>query len=459
MKQSLLLFCILIICGCIKEETIIQQQTPFKEPAIEQVSDSACIMMHDTTLNYPNVWDGNNKTISISNWKIHGNGAFINWDIDASVNQIIFDTSINLKGIRTAKTPFSTIWYGTNSSNADNWWNIQKSINVCINNHLECFTPGDGVYKYSKPLEISSLINNSYQQVSIHFFGDASMWDNGQGTTFQYTGKTGCGINLQLNKGTELNNFLLFGLYKAPVGNDSAFFSNTSVSFKDISGNNLPDNYFGISIDGHVPPDGSISGTTGTHLHDVGIGNFAMLLCMSPNGITANDDIMRVENLHLYDGKYGIVNGQAQEKDMRFSGIYSWGNIFELINIGHFGKAQAGEYTFDGGNIAGRCINFCDISVSHWFSTHITNFFCENIGSVGIFSAQQPITIDYCNFDLNFSFNKQRCVINSNSSFVSFEQCVIRYYDGLINNVYVHGSMTIQGPPVNYFGGGNLIYK
>lgn len=442
MKKILTLTAIILLFSCQKE--------------IQYRLMGVGMTIKDTTINYPNVWDGGGKVIDLNNWRIHGNGGFQNWDISASLNQQIFDTSISLKNIKSANGIFSTAWYGVKSSNADNWWNLQKSINVCKAERLKCYTPGKGTYYFSKPLEFYTKNKGIYQQFYIDFSGDASYWDNGSGTTFQYTGTQSPAFDVQLNKGSVFENFVVKGLWQSPGGSDSAYFNLSEANYKDVSAYNLPDYYTGFAIDNNY--DGrSISGSTGITIKNVSIGGFGMLLAFSQNGMTRNNDAHTIDNIHFYDGKYAIVNGQAQEKGTSINHIYSWGSIYNIINIGLHGAHQAGNYSFNVANIAGRCIEPINVSIAHWYSSSINNWYCESIGRVGTFSAQMPFTISNSNFNLNYHIPKDRVVINSNSLYTSFENCTIRYYDGAINNIYVHGYMTWSG--TNYFGGGKLIYK
>ena len=451
--KSLVLAAMLILNADCQKDVF----TPVNSPVNSTVMlANTMVMVADTTVN--TIWDGGGRVLRINDYIIHGTGTLQNCIIDAALTQQIFDTSLNLKNIQTYNDVFSTAWYGTKTTNADNWWNVQKSINTCMSNGLtNCFTP-NGTYKHSKPLEIKVIANNAYQQCSLHFYGDASYWDNGQGTAFQYTSASGCGFNMQLNKGSEIDHLQFFGLFKSPVTADSIYYNTTEADFRDVSGNNCDDSYIGVAIDWRPPIDSTTrSGSTGIHLHEVSIGGYSKLLAMSQNGITQNDDILRVENLHLYDGKWGIVNGQAQEKDMRFNGVFSWGSLYCVVSIGKHGNWQAGDYSFDGANISGRNIHCFDISAAHWFSTHIDHWFAESIGTVGTFSTQIPITVDHSTFDcVSPSVIGRQILISSNSTQVQFNDDIIRYYDGLGTDVWFHGHATFNNC---YFGGGKIIWK
>ncbi len=417
-------------------------------------------LIADTSIN--STWDGNWKVLKTVDefgivHQIHGKGTLTRWIIDGPYTGQFFDSSINFGQIRCYSGIFSAAWIGAKPSNVDNWWNIQKSMNICADN-FPCYIPGGGTYNYSKTLEAGTLVNGKYQQSSLHLIGDASYWDNGKaGTTLQYNGKAGQAFNIQLNKGTEIEHLIFKGLWKSPSGNDTAYFNIKEADYKDVSGSNLTDNYSGITIDARQ--SGSSSGSTGVYIHEVSIEGFAQGLAMS-QGDSYNDDNMTVDHLYFRDNlKYCIVSGQAQEKGMHFSNIYSWGSVFEIINIGHFGRQQAGNYSFDGVYIAGRCIQPFDVSVSHWYPQIFNNVFAESIARIGNFSsAGQTISIRNSTFDLKYAtMIGRQIVISSNANQLEFDNCSLGYFDDLNTDIWVHGYMTFK--PNCYFRGGKIIYK
>lgn len=451
MKRFSVLLLLLII-GCVKREYIIQQPTEAPVTLERKVKD----VLADTTVN--GVWDGGWKVLRINDKRIHGKGTLTHWIIDAAYTQWIFDTSINLVDVQVYSDRFSTAWYGTLSINADNWWNLQKSINVC-KDRFPCYTPGAGTYRYSKTLEVSSVVANAYKYTSIRFFGDASYWNNGQGTTFQYTGLGGPAINLQLNKGSELDHFVLKGSWRSPTGTDLYYFNLLEAYYKDQSGYNLPDTFKGVAIDNNKPLDGiTRSGSSGNYIHDLGLEGFGMGIAMSQNGVTQNNDASTIDHIYFRDNlKYCFVNGQAQEKGNVVNYIYSWGSVYNVINMGWYGSRQAGDYTFDYANIAGRCIQPFNMSISQWFSSTIDHWYVENIRDIGKFSAQMPLNIYNSTFELCLTIPKDRIIIYSNSPFVSFNHCTIRYYDGIGGDIAVHGIATFDS--LCSFYGGKIIYK
>lgn len=442
MRNKLLLFAILLY-SCQKTELVY---LPAPNSTVPMPHGTQLI--NDTIIN--GIWDGGGKVLRINDHIIYGPGTLQNWIIDAPLGQQVFDTSLKLKDIETYNGIFSTNWYGVKSTNTDNWVNFQKSINYCKNTNLECRTTGKGIYKYSQTLDISNKVNGRYQQTSINLTGDASYWDMGKGTILQYTGTTGPAINFQLNKGSKFKNISLRGLYKCPGGADSVFFNLSESNFKDQSGLSLLDTYTGVAIDYYY--DGiSRSGSTGIEMTDISIGGFAKGLAFSANGLTQNDDAHTIDKIHFFSNKWHIVTGQPQEKGTSINHIYSWETCYNVFK--NFG---AGDYNLNIANIAGRCIEPVQAQIGRWFSTKINGWFCESIGRICSVSALMPFKFEDCTFDMSLGYSRQRVIINSNSTNVSFTGCNFRYYDGNGGDIWVKGAAAFNNCYV-YFG--NIVYK
>lgn len=452
----------LLIFACKKQDVINNPVAPLPPPVIATlVNGNQTVLVADTTID--SIWDGKRpdgsyKLLTITDgYKIHGKGIFQHWDLDASVNQEIFDTTITIKNITTAKTPFSVTWYGAHVKNSDNWWNIQKSFNLCKDYALICQLPEHGSYKFSKPLSIATMVNGVYQQCSIKIFGDATFWSNQYSTTLAYTGTVSPAINFQLNKGSVFAYIGVSGLWKSPSSVDSIYFNLPESGYVDQSTNHLDDNYAGVAIDyfydGH-----SRSGSTGIEMDHLIISGFAKGLIFSANGYTQNDDIISVDYLNFLGNiKYGVWTSQPQEKGNSIDNIGSWGSIYCVVH--HWG---GGSYSFDVANIAGRPVKLLDVSIGHWFESSVSNWNCESVGYIGNFSLQMPFRIDNCGFNMDYFMgvnSKQRNVLTSNSPYLNIHGSTIRYYNGLVNDVYYHGYVTAPPAPDNYFGGGNFISR
>lgn len=445
MKKLRWLVLLIVVTAC-KKEIVYRDRNSSIENTVLTVSK-------DTSLN-EGIWDGKGKILRADNNAIISHAILRNWIIDGALTSQIFDTSVTLENCVPYWDKFSVAWYGASPERKDNWAYLMKSINTCMANGIRwCFVPSNRgrEYVYSKPLEIKSIYKGNYAFCSLRFGGDASMWDVGTGTILHYTGFSGSALNLQLNKGSQIDHIRFKGEWKSPGGTDAEYLKHTEATYNDVSGHNIGNWLYGITIDGNKPLDGkTTSGSTGITIEDVTIDGFTKLLALSPNGITANDDIIMIKNIHFGNGKYAFQGGQAQEKDIRIDGMFCWGSVYCLISIGHAGKYQAGDYAFSNGNIAGRVIRFCDISASGWFSTNIDNFFVESIKEIGVISTQVPITISKSTFDLSTSISKERIILWGSSpvlndpSLIRISSSIIGYYDGSGSDVWVHGLMTFE---------------
>ena len=350
----------------------------------------------DTTIN--TTWNIPKGTLLKfgSKGKINGTGTIKGGIIDAALTQWIFDTTLTVSPEGTYSNVFSAKWFGAGYVK-DNAGVLQKGINTVLANSgtLRKFFIPRGVYPFSKSLTVASLYKGNYGGCTIHIYGESSFWDSGTGTTLQYTATDGFALGLQLNKGSEINNLTILGQFKAPAAVDSVYYNIPFDQFNDANGKCTPQ-YAGLVID--YDGNRNSSGSTGIKVHDMNVGNFTINYLISPNGKTVNADILLFENIRCGNGKVGFATGQAQEKGNVIRGIYSWGSIHTLYVAGKYGKAQAGSYTIDGGNIAGRCIRLFDISQAGWYSTNISNLFAESLGSIGTISTQIPLNISNSTF-------------------------------------------------------------
>lgn len=410
-----------------------------------QVGTSQLVLSADTIIS--TTWDGGGRALRFNNKKIRGTGTLKNFIIDASLTEDILDTSINIVNCKAYNNVFSCAWYGAKSSNADNWWNIQKSINTSLSNSIpNCLVP-KGVYHYSKPLEIIYLYQTNYVGVTLHFYGESAFWGSDNGSTLAYDHYADCALNLQVNKGTEIDHLNFTGQWKSPTSADSVYYNTVYANYNDVSGNNCNEWYYGIAIDWRLQPNwasGNRNGSTGLKIHDISITGFTKLIAIS-QGQSANGENLFFENIKLGDARVGIATGQAQEKGNWLRNIISWGRIHTVFQIGVSGAQEtAGDWHIEGGNVDGA-IRIFQISASGWYSTSCKGLYAENIGMIGDLYSAVPIPFYNCTFHLKrWTDVGKRIIINSSGTTVVFHDCMVRYY-GLGGEIWVHGMPKIDG--------------
>jgi len=277
---------------------------------------------------------------------------------------------------------------------------------------------------------------------SIHIYGEGGIWNDG--TVLHYSGNQ-FALGGQYLKGTEIDHLTLVGNFQSPSISGPAYYS---IPFEKYNDPKVGQNLAGIVID----YDGSKNngGSTAVQLHDLNVGHFAIDYEISPNGVTYNADIILMENIRCGDARLGISCGQAQEKGNVIRGLYSWGRIHTIFATNIYGKHQAGNYTIDGGNIAGWPVRLIYNPESGWFPTHISNLFCESLGSIGTITSGDsknnlPTSIDNCVFDFALISNAgTQTLFTSNSPFIKFNNCLFRYYGNYSDTLHFKGIATFD---------------
>lgn len=326
----------------------------------------------------------------------------------------IFDTTVTIgTGIQCER--FSAMWFGAKPSLADNSRQLQYSINASINKAWLWYLP-TGVFKTKDSLIVKTGDYGSYEQSTIHMYGDASFWGDG-GSQILYSGDF-CALGLQLNKGSTVRNIILKGKWASPTSTGSTYYS---LPLIDYTNTGTGGNGNGLWID----PFGDWnqrSGSTGCKFTDMQVKNFMTDIKIS-NSISQNGEIMIFDNIQLGDAKYGILTSQPQEKANVFRGIYSWGKIHTLFTI------RNGNYYIEGGNVAGSCIRLFDIQNESWFPTHIKDFYAEQFGTIGTISSNLPSSVQNCVFDFAYqSLAGVQTLLTADNNFIKFDNCQFRYY-------------------------------
>ena len=396
---------------------------------------NALSITKDTTIS--GTWDLHGKILNLEA-TVHGRGTIKNALIQANPFIQVFDTTISLSGCHVRE--FSAMWYGASPANKDNSGPLQQSINTCINN-FPLYIPA-GIYNYSRSLKIFNLYQGRYIGASIHLYGEGGIWK--EGTVLHYTGND-FAMGGQYLKGAEIDHLTLQGNFKPPRLNGPAYYA---IPFDQFTDPKVSNTLAGIVID----YDGSknTGGSTAVQLHDLNVGNFATDYLVSPNGVTSNADIILMENIRCGDARLGISCGQAQEKGNVIRGLYSWGRIHTIFATNIYGKHQAGNYTIDGGNIAGMPIRLIYNPESGWFPTNISNLYCESLGTVGLVTAgdsrnNMPTSISNCVFD--FAYQSQagtQTLFTGNSSYIKFSNCLFRYYGRYDDTLHFSGVATFE---------------
>lgn len=375
----------------------------------------AQIFANDTTMS--GTYNAGGKVMNMQA-KISGSVIITNAVIEGNPYIQVFDTTVTF-GANVKCREFSAMWFGANPSNADNSRQLQIAIEDCITNGFDLFLPA-GNYKTSQPLIVGIKSGSTYLQSTLNFYGESTFWSDKSKIT--YSGDS-CALGLQLNKGSRIHNLTIIGKWVSPTGNDTTYFN---IPFANYTNQATSGNGYGIWVD-PVGNWSQRSGSTGCQIYDMNITGFQTLVRIG-NDISQNDEIIRLTNIQLGNGKVGIQPSQSQEKGNTINGVYSWGSLHTLFNV-PLGK-QAGNYFISNGNIAGRCIRIINWNQGSFFPSYFSNIYAENIGSLGtITTTGLPVSFSNCIFD--FAYKETigtQTLVTTNSNKIKFNSCSFRYY-------------------------------
>jgi Pectate lyase superfamily protein len=326
----------------------------------------------------------------------------------------------------------------------DDYKAIQMAIDSAIAVNGTVYLPDR--YRISKPLIAAKWNGKEYVVFTIKIIGEATMWDVNQHSVINATFKDGPALGIHRGKGVIVRGLNFQGAYRTPAMTDSAFYNSKFETYGDPSCRDQQYSpYAGIVIDpfrDKLPPDGgypslkqyyrgsaSQGGSTGFRIEDCTINNFTIGIITSPNGLTANAELMTYENIRFYNNKACIVGCQAQEKSNRIINVGAWGRSHTFLCFGYYGVGTPGFYSVDGVDIAGGVVRFVHRNSGGYYPLHITHVFAESIGTIGVW--QSIVGDELSNSLFNFAYPEMMGGLPEtqlSGEGVTFSNCTFRYY-------------------------------
>jgi len=320
-----------------------------------------------------------------------------------------------------------------------------------------------------------------YVPFTIQIIGTSTMWDVGGISQITYTGKDGFALGIHLGKGCVIKGINFQGKYSSPAITSQEFFQSTFESYGDKTCRDKQYSpHAAIVIDPFrdvPPPDGGYpglqsyyrgkggsGGSTGFTIDNCTFNNFTVGLIFSPNGQTANCELMTVSNIRIYNTKAGIVGCQAQEKSIKLNNINCWGRTHTLFVWNTYGNGTPGHYTIDGVQIAGGVVRLVNRVSGGYFPLSINDVSAEMLGSIGLWHSNvgDRLSNSYIGFtpiDIAGAYPAQGHVYGqAAANGISFENCNIRYYGKpsepiLLNGNYKLINCIFYQPPMDGYKG------
>jgi len=368
-------------------------------------------------------------------------------------------------------------------SQTRDWVLLQGQIDSCISNGIPVLNIGYRNYVIDRSLVAAKYdsVRGRYVPFTLAIIGSSTMWDVGNISQILYTGKDGFALGFHLGKGCSIIGINFQGRYTSPAITSQQFFQSTFQKYGDTTCRDQPYSpHAGLVIDPFcdvAPPDGGYpqlqkyyrgkggsGGSTGFTIRDCTFNNLTFGLVFSPNGQTANCELMNVPNIRIYNTKAFFVGCQAQEKSNKFTNINCWGRTHTLFNWGGYGNGTPGHYTIDGVQIAGGVVRLVNRVSGGYFPLSINDVSAEMLGSIGLWHSNvgDRLSNSYIGFtpiDIAGAYPAQGHVYGQAAAKgILFENCNIRYYGKpsepiLLNGNYPCNNCTFYQPPMDGYKG------
>ena len=361
------------------------------------------------------------------------------------------------------------------------WVELQGKIDSAIKYKTVLVDIGYRSYVIDRPLIAAQWdsIKKDYTPFTIHIIGHSTMWDVGGISQITALHKDGPALAIHRGKGCVIRGINFQGAYRVQMS-DSDFFKS---EFKDYGDKTCRDAqyspYAAIVIDpfrSNLPPDGGYptltsyyrglggnGGSTGFQIDNCTFNNFTIGMIFSPNGQTANCDLMKVEDIRIYNTKAGIVGCQAQEKSIKLNNINCWGRTHTLFVWGPYGNGTPGMYTINGVQIAGGVVRLVNRISGGYFPLQINDVFTEQLGSIGqwhslVGDRLSNSSIGFVPPEIAGFPNGGHIYGQQAGKGMTIENCNLRYYGKqwmplLLNGTYTLNNCFFDTPPMTGYKG------
>ncbi len=394
---------------------------------------------------------------------ITGSGTISYCIINAGYRQKCFDITITLNNIQTVTEYFSALWYGADDLGiVDSAPAIQRSLDMVLANTFvnTVFLPG-GTYLTNSPLIMSNWNGTSYIQNSVNLIGEGKFWQGSvAGTKINCSFSNTFGLGIQVGKGNIIRGIYFSGKFTPPTLNSYQFYTCAFSAYIDVNSRDKPQSpYAGIVIDPfgpNVPGDGGYpgltsnykggtGGSTGIEIEDCIIYNFVTGIITSPNGQTANAELMNWTKIQFGFCKACIVGCQTQEKMNCVTNTACWETTHTFFHTGAYGAGVAGNWYIKGVSIAGQLNQLINRNAAGYFPMHVSDVYAEGLGTVGYWTGSAGDSLQNCSFnfvtpDIFKAYPNFPTSSHFTSSGITIKSCEFRYYGWYLPLVFNGGS-------------------
>lgn len=233
----------------------------------------------------------------------------------------------------------------------------------------------------------SILLQNNGRYFTIHMTGTMpnKSSSNEYLSKIIYGGKSGYAIGIQFGRSILIENITVIGQYTFP---NTVTNANIGVlKFSDWIDPSIIDTrtapYAAIVIDPNQNASGSRGGTSDVTIQNCSIQQFMVGICLSPNGVTQNDEMINILETNIGSCRIAISICQDQSKTINIKGLKVWSSVYTVLDGFNYGSGHGGGSVFcENWNIAGNCKELFNLSTGR-FPLSCKDIYSESLFRIG----------------------------------------------------------------------------
>lgn len=305
----------------------------------------------------------------------------------------------------------------------------------------------------------SILLQNNGAYFTIHLAGLLSNKSSSDQylSKIIYGSKSGYAFGIQFGRSVVIENVTIIGQYTFP---NTVTNANIGVlKFSDWIDPSITDTrtapYSAIVIDPNQNANGSRGGTSDVTIRNCNIQQWMVGICLSPNGVTQNDEMINILETNIGSCRVAIAVCQDQSKTINIKGLKVWASVHTVLNGVSYGVGTGGGSIFcENWNIAGNVNELFNLTTGR-FPLSCKDIYSESLFRIGNVGGGGCVAnFINCEFDfLTGPFMPAADYLIA--GYANFYGGMMRYYDNSYNHrlnfVNFRGAMrdmTLNNPPI-----------
>lgn len=254
-----------------------------------------------------------------------------------------------------------------------------------------------GHSRISRTLKLAN--NGSYFTIHLTGMLSAKSSSNEYLSAIDYSGTSGAAISIQFGRSVQISNLAIAGKYTFPYTINNYNIGTTMfAAWNDGSVTDSRNNpYAGIVIDPDITANGG--GTSDATIDHCSIKQFMVGICLSPNGVTQNDEMINILDDDIEADRVAIAVCQDQSKTIKIEGLKVWASTYTVLDGLSYGSGTGGGSVFcDNWNIAGNVNQLFYLRVDR-FPLSASRIYSESLFRIGSVGSGAGANMNDCEID------------------------------------------------------------